>query len=137
MLLDEIGARLAAESIATTAGEWRLHLGMLRDSTALPHTAVAIIETPGAAPVDPVDYGQPGFQVLVRGEPMNTSTGAYTDARQKAEDVRQALHMRGNEALSGTAYAVIRAEQEPFFGGEDANLRPLFIVNFRAIRQST
>lgn len=136
-LLDEIGARLAAQAVAGTSapGGWELTKSLLPDTTAIGNTVVALTETPGLPSSPRPTFEQPTFQVQVRGT-VWTSSSAYPDARDKAADVVDALHGFAG-SLSGVHYPGIWAQQAPFLLEWDANQRPVLAVNFRAIRSGT
>jgi hypothetical protein len=110
---------------------------MLPDSTALADKAVAIIETPGGPPEAATEVDEPHFQILVRGTSINSASTAYQDAKDKAQDVKAALHAITPGTYSGRHYAGIWAQQDPFLFEYDDNQRPVIVTNYRALRSRT
>jgi hypothetical protein len=138
-LLDEIGARLSTQSVASSSGVdgWLLVLSLLPDSTAIQDKVVALTETPGGPPYGRVELDRPSFQVRVRGESMENGSSAYTEGRAKIEQVKTELHGLTPGTYSSWYYAGIWAEQDPFFLEIDSDNRPHWICNFRALRSRT
>ena len=136
-LLEEIGARLAVQNIASSSGDWLLMKSFMPDSTALQNKIVALIETAGEAGGDFTELDRPHFQVTVRGDPITQVSSSYTDTRQKIEDVKLDLHTLGPTLLSGRHYAGIWALQDPFLLEYDNSDRPNLVCNFRALRSRT
>ena len=144
-LLDEIAGRLAAAGLASSsgAGGWRLYQSWLPDSSALPNPAVAIIETGGYPPELKVEVDHPTFQVLVQGENIAKSSGAYAAARAKAEAIKLNLHGVGGQLLptssaAGARYYVeVAALQDPTLIRMDEQQRPLIGCNYKAQRSRT
>lgn len=136
-LLDEIGARLAIQGIASSSGEWQLFKSQLPDSTAIQNRVVALIETAGEAGDDFTEIDRPHFQVIVRGDPVSQSSSSYTETRQKIADVKLDLHTLGPTLLSGRHYVGIWALQDPFLLQYDNSDRPNLVCNFRALRSRT
>ena len=139
MLLDEIGARLSTQSIASSSGVdgWLLVQSFMPDSTAMQDKVVALIETPGGPPSPRVEIDFPSFQVRVRGDPITTTSTSYQETRQKIEDIKLELHGIDNLTLSSRYYVMIVAEQEPFLLEYDAQDRPHLACNFTAWRSRT
>lgn len=137
MLLDEIGARLTAQSVASTsAGStgWRL---VYRDLQPTPARQVCVVLT-GGLPQDgeaPID--RPTFQVMVRGSSADGSALA-TEAR--VQRVVNALNLFDG-TLTGSSvprvYVDIQKQGDTFYLGRDAHQRPLYSVNFLAVRSRT
>jgi len=138
-LLDEIGAWLAAQSVASSSGEdgFFLGLGMMMDSTVLADRMIAVIETGGLAPDAATEVDRPGFQVITRGASTQSVSTAYPEAESKAEAASLALHAIAPGSLSGRHYVGIWATQSHFFLGYDEEGRPLFSQNFLAQRSRT
>lgn len=121
---EDIKDILVDQSIGTfkaTTG-WSIQISKMPDS---PDTCVGVFDQPGLEPETKFRYDRPGVQVLIRGAKMG-----YVAAYAKAEDVKEALHGRDNEAWNGTRYLQILAESDPIPMGYDDNNRPLFSVNF-------
>lgn len=138
-LLDEIGAILSTQGVASSSGVngWLLALSFMPDSSAIQDKVVALIETPGLPPEAGTELDQPGFQVRVRGDPISTTTTSYQEARQKIEDVKTTLHGLTPGSYSTRHYPGVWAEQEPFLLRYDENDRPELAMNFRAMRSRT
>lgn len=143
-LLDEIGARLSSQGVASSSGEgsvevWKLVLGHLPDSTQLGDTVVAVLESGGLAPDAATEVDRPTFQVITRGESLIDTSTAYQTARAKASCASSVLHAvaPGQLGASGNHYTGIWAQQEPFFAGLDEKDRPMFSQNFLAMRSRT
>lgn len=133
-MLDEISTLLTTSTVAGGATGWLLFKGHMPDSTGIGDKAVAIIQTPGQGRMGRLDIEQPRFQVVVRGAPQNTSTGAYVDAQAKMTQARDALHEYTGSALtSGTHYVGVWCENH-YYAGMDENLRHQFASNFRVMR---
>lgn len=143
MLLDELKAKIVAGGHASTSTGtgWGIVLGDLPDSaldsTNVPDRIVAIRETQGGPPSQRPRFQDAGFQVIVRGEAISATSGAYEDARLLAEQIDFDLGAVGAEQLSGVHYIGIWPQQTPFFGGYDERHRPRFVCNYRALRSAT
>ena len=141
MLLDEIGARLSTQGIASSSGEgspaWYLWKSQMPDSTDIADRGVAVTASGGLPQLPNIQIDRPTFQVVVRGARLDVVSTAYEEAALKAEQIKMNLHFLTDTALSGVTYAQIQAAAEPSYIGEDANLRPLFTCNFTAWRDST
>lgn len=124
-VLDDIGAALVTAGVANLTGPWKLNLGYLQDA---PDTAICVVPSGGRAPEQrwAVDY--PLFNVTIRGAP-----DGYQAARQKAQDVFEALH--ANEDALGPAYVYCySAQSAPLPGGQDAKRRPYMSFKFFAMK---
>lgn len=121
MLLPEIGAYLAANSIGTVGTT--IFYGQMPET---PDDCVTLFEYAGEPPEDTHDaqhYEKPGLQVLVR----DTS---YSDARTKIASISALLHTLANTSLTGTKYLYIRAVQSPFVLERDSSNRVVMAQNF-------
>lgn len=121
MLLDNIGAYLAANSVGTVGST--IFLG---DMPEMPNDLIALFEYAGDPPDDTHDgkhYENPGLQVRVRGV-------SYSTVRAKIADIENLLHTLANRHLSGTRYLFIRAVQSPFPIGRDQQKRVELVQNF-------
>lgn len=145
--LDELAVLLAASTVAgppgssaLTASGYLLIKGMMPDSTAtsVQHKVVALIETAGFQMLERVDMEQPGLQVIVRGDPLNsTSTDVYSNTRAKAAQLRDVLSgYTGSSGTSSVHYTGIWCENLAFFGYDD-RWRPEFVSNFRIMKATT
>jgi hypothetical protein len=129
-LLDEVGARLTAAGVATTsAGStgWRL---VYRGLGPSPVRQVAVIPT-GGFPAVGLDVRSPTFQLLLRG---SSGDGATLEA--KAEAAITALDQQSS-AMSGWTWPDLRLQGGPHFLGWDEGQRPLYSLNFAALRSRT
>lgn len=134
MLVDEIAARLVAQSVGVspastvTSTQWVVTNAFLPDA---PDRVVAVFPSGGGGSWPRDAYRTPTFQVYVRGTPRGEST-----ARDRCELVITALD-KFDGALSGTTYVDIRQSGDVIAAGYDDNNRPEFSVNFETIRAST
>lgn len=126
MLLDDVGAKLAAAGIGTLDTD--LFLGRLPES---PAACVALIESPGLPPVRTMgNTGMPdveitGIQVMVRDGPDN-----YAAARTKANDVFRELGSSGAETINSVRYLSFEAISSVFSVGPDDSDRVQVACNF-------
>lgn len=127
----DLGARLSAAGVATTsAGStgWRLCLRGLLES---PDRCVGLLPTggfqqDGIAPID-----RPTAQVLVRGAKTD---GAEVEAKMAA--VCSALNLQSS-ALTGWTYVDLQKQGDVLWLGWDELQRPMYSVNFLALRSRT
>lgn len=122
-LLDDIIARLDAQSITGGATGWTAFASFLPDS---PNKAVAAFETGGDVPemaMAGTNYPKPTFQIRIRGDESD-----YQVTRTKAQDAITALHRF--EVNNQTFFAV---QSAPISIGNDKNDRPNLTVNFRVV----
>lgn len=131
-LLDEIATYLAAQNIG--AGGWTIVKSRMPPT---PDKIVAIFETggPPREQATSVTLERPTFQVRVRGQPRSAIATAYPDARTKLQACVTALDKLVGQTLSGTLYPFIFAEGSTIALGDDGNLRPELVQNFRAARE--
>lgn len=138
--LDEIATILSGSTVAalpggSTASGWYMYKGMLPDSTAVGSKGIALLETAGAGVVERVGYDNLGLQVVVRGDPMNsTEASVYATAQAKMTQARDVLS--GYTGTTTTNYLGIWCQNHAFLGYDD-NWRPQFVANFRVMRAST
>lgn len=129
-LLAEVGARLTAAGVCSTAAGstgWRLVYRGLQPS---PARQVCVTPTGGfAAPG--LEVRSPTFQVLLRG-----SSGEDATLEAKAEAVVTALDQQSS-AMSGWTWPDLRVQGDVSFLGWDEGQRPLYAVNFAALRSRT
>lgn len=145
MLLPEIMGKLAAAGVCSSSGAngWVAVRNWLPDSTALPNKLVALVATGGAPPMLPVEIDKPTFQVLVRGENIAKSSGAYEAAETEAEAIKAALHAIGgillpsSSAVGARYYVQVQALQDPALLHYDAQQRPVIVTNYMAWRSRT
>ena len=148
-LPEEIAGRLVAQGIGTvawsvgeiyypvTAAGWLITALDFHPST-VNDQQIAVIPTGGYAPE--VSEGtthltKPTFQTLVRG-PNPNSTLYSSGVTDKVADVITALNLYQG-TLEGHKYLDIQLTGEPSFIGRDANQRPVFSVNWLAMRSRT
>lgn len=141
--LDEMATLLVGSTVgglpgSTTGTGWTIYKSHLPDSSTIPDKAIGLIETGGQGMMARVDVEQPGLQLVVRGDRMNSTTATpYATAQAKFTQARTALHAySGSTATSGVHYAGIWCQNAAYFG-EDENKRPQFVANFRVMRQTT
>lgn len=123
MLLDEISARLTAQSLVTTG--FIVREGALTDKQ---DKVIALYETGGTGPElfgasPPVE--RPGLQVVVRGAAHDAAT-----PRAQIESIYQAMIGWGAFSSGGVRYLRLTALQAPFPLRVDENERRLYAVNF-------
>ncbi len=129
MLLDEIGAYLVAQGIATDPGS--LFKGWVPDGTGVPDDVVVLLQLPGEPNVYTFGGGQaaiekPRLKVIVRNTDSST-------AESLCGQVARSLEVVANQSLSGTWYdhiLVVRGpyQQPPY---RDHKPRWLWAVEFR------
>jgi hypothetical protein len=125
----EIGNRLVSLGIATTGeSDWKL---AYRDFFPTPHRQVLVRLSGGNPGEGKADLDRPTFQVLVRGQ-ENESSGIES----KVEAVVAALH-RFDGTLSGWVYPDIQRQGDVLYLGRDDNQRPMYSLNFQALRSRT
>lgn len=132
-LLAEVGARLLAAGVAGTSGTatgsvWPLRY---RGLPPTPSRCVAVTLSGGFAPEGKAPLDRPTFQVLVRG---STSDGVTLE--QKVEAVSTALHARSTAFTTWTWVDVQRQGDALWLGWDDGQ-RPMYSVNFAALRSRT
>lgn len=134
-LLEEIGAILSTQSIASSsgAGGWLLSLSLMPDSTAIQDRVVSILQTPGGpSGADRIEVDDSAFQIRIRGTAWD-----WTVAEAKATECYQALHGLAPGTYSGRHYAGVWAMQPPFLLEYDDSNRPHLVNNYRALRSRT
>ena len=131
MVLDEIGAYLAANGIGTVGTD--LFLGFLPDT---PDAAVAIYETGGMEPYRAMrsSAGQPvaerpSIQVVCRNVAYE-----YQTARTTADSAWKLLEGLGDTTLAGVRYLWAAAVQSPFLMGRDDSGRVLIAFNVDLVK---
>jgi len=128
MILDEIGAYLASNSIGTVGTN--IFKGVMPD---VPVVQVGIYERQGLSSIDAsggVAAQRPRIQIAVRG-PAN----GYLTARTTAETIHTLLNRAGNLTLTGVKYHFITATSPPFGGGRDANNNVLVKTDYLIIKE--
>jgi hypothetical protein len=127
MLLDEIGAYLAAQGLGDLDHD--IFLGAHPDT---PDACTILLERPSAAPIGTHDnliaQEQPRLQVVCRG-----AANDYLGPRQQAEKVYQQLAQIINQTLSGTRYLLV-IPSPPFPIGRDESARWLIGCNAEVLK---
>lgn len=94
---------------------------------AQPNDCVTIFDTPGGPPqltlTQGEDYFYPAIQIRVRNDD-------YAVGWDLIDDIKTALHGKGQETWNGTYYSVIKCTQEPFLLDWDNRGRARFVVTF-------
>lgn len=130
-LLGDVGTYLAANVTDTTLTlGTNLFLGRLPDS---PDTCVGIYETGGNAPTD-VFGGNTAPPIENAGLMCHTRASSYSDCQSLAVDIMKTLTKVINEALTGTTYYKIEANQSPFGLERDEQERMIFSCNFMVVK---
>ena len=132
------GSTVAALPGGSTTSGWYMYKGMLPDSSALPDKGIGLIETAGAGVMERVQMEQPGLQMVVRGDQLNsTSTDVYATAAAKMNQARDVLAgYAGSSGSIGVHYLGIWCQNQAFFGYDDT-WRPIFISNFRVMKATS
>jgi hypothetical protein len=123
--LEEIKTYLVAQGFAGGTGDPPLFLS---DMPPSPDQAVGVISSGGNPPETTMDLQEQRFTVLVRGV-----TRTYAETEELAQRLYQSLHMASIATGWVYCYATIAG---PFFLGLDESKRPMFSLNFRALRRS-
>ena len=124
--------RLVAQSVGGVAGSthaWRIVGRGLQET---PDQMIAITPTGGGFQEANAGYDQPTFQILIRGK----STGG-AEVETKVAAVITALDQFIGVLSTGTNadYVDIQKQGDILWLGRDENHRPLFSVNFMALRE--
>lgn len=122
-LLDDILARLDAESVTGGATGWTAYTGFLPSTQ---NKAIGIFETGGDTPdmaMAGTNHPRPNFQIRIRGDKRS-----YSVARAKAQAAIIALH---RFAVNGQTF--FASQSAPLSLGNDKNDRPNLTINFRVI----
>ena len=120
-----------------TGSSFPVFKGHMPDSTVSGSTnrAVALLHTPGDPDDGRVDREHQGLQIITRGAPLNSTTGAYEEAETAAFAIKNAMHGFTGESSSGSPHFVgIWSLSGPFFGGYDQLMRPTFSNNLMVQR---
>jgi len=134
VLLDDIGAKVVADTSATAVGT-DVFLSLLPD---LPDVAIGIVESSGLPPVrtmgnpGPPDVEVASFQITVRG-----AVDDYASARTTANEIYRVFASAGEETINTVRYLNFEALTSPFSAGYDANERPLIICNYTCHKDPT
>lgn len=131
MVLDEIAARLVAQSVGVIGSS--IILGSRGFIPAGDGPFLTLLETGGSAPTRvhnaPGAHTQrPTVQVVVRAK-------NYVVARTMSKNAYNALDGVFNTTLSGVFYQSITARQEPTDIGLDAESRPMIVFNIEIEKQ--
>ena len=127
----DIASLIASEGLGTFNGSsgWSIHVS--KEPTA-PDTCITVYDT-GEYPSSPqIDQDDPTVQVRIRG-----AASGYLAAYLKAQDVKRTVHIFRGAIGSATTYAGVFHVNGPTHIGEDSLSRPLFTINFRALRSPT
>ena len=131
-LLEEITRRLSTQGVGTTSSTatWQIVLRGFIPSTKAQQ--IAIVPSGGfqqytqRAPIE-----RPTFQILVRG----ASTGS-TGLEAKVQGVVDALNFFDGSLLS-RVYVDIQRQGDVLYLGRDEEERPVYSINFMALRSRT
>lgn len=120
----DIASRLQAAGVGTVGTN--IFRGQVRPpSSTIPHAALFVAPTGGAAPqpfldAGATDYRTPTVQILIRGD-----VGTYITTHGKAVSALDAVH---KQTVSGY-FQVLARTPEPLYLGLDDTEHPLFSVN--------
>ena len=128
---DDVQAYLAANSLVDGGTGWPSVLRRVHDETA---KLVIITEDGGPVPQIPraqgigdVAMGEPGVQIMVRGEPWKSQ-----DTMDQGQAILDLLHGLAGETIGSTDYIGVYSQTpEPIFLGFDEKHRPRCTVNVR------
>src|SRR5678816_1110621 len=131
MFLDEIAARLVAQSVGTVGSNIFLGSKAIIPTGDGPY--ISLTETGGSAPTRihnkaTTNTQRPTAQILVRAK-------SYLAARTKAKEAYLALDGVYETTISGVRYHSITARQEPTDIGLDAQERPMLSFNIEVEKQ--
>lgn len=129
-LLSEVGARLTAAGVASTASStgWLLKY---RGLPPTPSRALAVSLTGGFQQEGQAPLNRPTFQVLIRG---SSDDGAALETQ--VERVVNALNCQSTQ-MSGWVWVDCQLQGDVQNLGWDENQRPLYSANFLALRSRT
>ncbi len=123
-------ARLSSQSVASTDSAstgWRL---VARGLQPTPDRQVAVIETGGSQhESDKGDMDRPSFQLLIR----DAEDGTFGTLETKVGAAITALDFFSGVTGSWT-YIDIQMQGDRLYLGRDENQRPMYSVNFQALR---
>lgn len=124
-ILDEIADQLTNEGVVGGADGWIVAKAF---EPPTPDTIITIYETGGGAPdqTDGTRYDIPTIQVRLRGDAYG-----YELAKIKMNAVFDALN---DATITGYTY-IYSAQSGPIALGHDVNTRPIFTMNFIAMRE--
>ena len=129
-LQEDMGARLAASSVASTGStSWKL---VYRDFHAEPDQQVVITES-GGFPQESLNVGldYPTFQVRIRG---SSDAGAALETKVRAVDTALNFY---NATVDGVRYLDVLRQGDRLYLGRDESHRPTYSLNYVAWRSST
>ena len=136
-LLSSVSTILQAGATSIGSTAWPLDLGMMPDSTAVQDRAIVLLHEPGFPDAGRVEIERPGLQILVRGDSILSTSGAYQAAETVSWAAKNALHGYTGQSSSGAAWIVgIWAESAGHIGFDEER-RPMFSLNFRIERSRT
>lgn len=126
---EDLKDELEAAGVGTFAAEtgWSLRVGK---EPAKPNRTVTLYDTGGPEPNPKFLLEEPRVLARVRGEPDD-----YPGASAKALEVRDALLGSPRKTINGTVYVGIWADSDPSLLEYDEESRPIFVVNFRTVRE--
>lgn len=125
---NDIATMLQNDGVGTIATD--LFVGREPDKTV---KTITVFDTGSDQPAEPKwgrDY--PTVQVRVRGTARD-----YNNTWATAESIKDALHSRPPETISGSKYVGIWALGDLIFLTYDESERPVVVANYRMIREYT
>lgn len=137
MMLDEVGAYLAAQGVGTvktTSNDpaWPIYLGGMfpgdRDD------AITLAEGPGEPPLDEMGSTVGAVAAEAPSLVVQVRSASYQTARSKAEAAWTKLH-KYSGTLSGVRYLLIEARQSPFPVGRDEDGRWIIGCNYSVAKE--
>ena len=137
MMLDEVGAYLAAQGVGTVKTSandpaWPIYLGGIFPGTR--DDAIALAEGGGERPVN--EMGPTVGAVAAESPELvaQVRSASYSSARSKAEAIWTKLH-KYSGTMSGTRYLLIEAWQSPYPVGRDDAGRWIIGCSYRVTKE--
>lgn len=130
MLLQDIRTRLADQGVGSTYGSTGDYLITLRSLNSTADNGIAVVPTGGFQNSLVGGWEQPTFQTLVRG-----TRNSSTDLEDKVDDLISALDgFQG--VLNDFVYHDIRKQGDTLWLGPDKEKRPVYSVNWMAVKST-
>ncbi len=108
------------------SGSWPVYISKLPDEPTAPNSCIALFDTGGLAPNPKWLLDYPDVVIMVRAQ-------AYSDARQKIKDCRDALLGLTSQTINGDRWDSVTAIGNFVFTGRDVKDRCVFTQTLRLI----
>ncbi len=126
ILYDAAVANFPGDTSLIPANTWQIEIGKLPES---PDQVIAIMNSTGKAPNPKWAIDYPSVQAIIRGK----SNNGYTDAKSKAQDIKDVLLGLPSGEVNGDIIVAVNMIGDIASMGFDTSDRPLFSVNFSLI----